>query len=293
MFARMSLPLFVLFANSITVADDNPVISPETRFAAFEPRSDVSGIARPVLTATVPSVVPGRVSSVLVKEGQAVKQGAPLVALDDRRAKAAVVVARAEAAREAAVESAAVQVRLAQNRLARMEKAHQSRATSSFEVEESRALLDEARANLKNAEEAGVTAQATLELRIAELDEYTIRAPFDGVVVQLHAKQGAAVDGSTPIVTIVDLSSLEAEMFLPVAMYGKLGIGKKVTIVAGEPVGRALRGKVMSIAPVIDSASETFRVVVQIPNADRRLPGGFTVVLSDSTLQGVLQTRAN
>jgi len=126
-------------------------------------------------------------------------------------------------------------------------------------------------------QESQARAQANLERALAELDEYTIRAPFDGDVVQVHQQPGATVDRTIPVVTIAERKSLHVQLNLPLAEFGTVTPGSEFLVQADDPVKRSLRARVRSVSPYTNSASRTFRVELEIDNSDERLPAGFTV----------------
>ena len=239
------------------------------------------GIAKPVLQAVMPSLVQGAINEVHVQEGQTVKKGDLLVSLDSKLPRAALLVAKAAAERTGEVDGARAALKLAQKQYSRIEQAFKSNAGSRFEVETQRAQLEQSEAILRQAQEAVAGAQAALALRQAELDQYSIRAPFDGTIIQIHSKTGTAVDGSIPVITVADLSALEIEMFLPITMYGKIKVGSKLPVQANAPINRELTGHVASVSPVINAASSTFRALIRIENKDGKLPAGFSVTVNE------------
>lgn len=85
-------------------------------------------------------------------------------------------------------------------------------------------------------------------------------ALFDGVIVQIHQKQGTAVDGSLPVVTLASHDTLEVEKYVATDRFGPLRNGCTVKFSAGAPVNSELSAEVCSVSPVIDSASNTFVV---------------------------------
>jgi hypothetical protein len=56
-------------------------------------------------------------------------------------------------------------------------------------------------------------------------------------------------------------------------------VGKTFSLAAGKPVNAKLTGTVKTVDRVFDSASQTFRCVLSIDNADQKLPAGFVVTM--------------
>lgn len=248
----------------------------------LEIRSQLHGVARPLQNAVLTSLVPGRIMTIHIAEGRRVTAGEALVSLDDRLAKAQVEASRREAAQVAMLERAELAYQQAERRLMRLEQAALQNATAAFEIEEARSLKEQARAERDAAQEAIAVAQANLTMAEEQLRRNTIYAPFDGVIVQIHQKQGTAVDGSLPVVTLASLDTLEVEMYVPSDRFGSIRNGSTVNLSAGAPVNSELVAKVCSVSPVIDSASNTFRCVLQIDNTTAGLPAGFSVVLTNA-----------
>ena len=248
----------------------------------LEIRSQLHGVARPLQNAVLSSLVPGRIMTIHVAEGRRVSVGDPLVSLDDRLAQAQVEASRREAAQVAMLERAELAYQQAERRLSRLEQAALQNATAAFEIEEARSLKEQSRADRDAAKEAIAVAEANLTMAEEQLRRNTIYAPFDGVIVQIHQKQGAAVDASLPVVTLASLDTLEVEMYVPSDRFGSIRNGSTVKLSAGAPVNTDLSAKVCSVSPVIDSASNTFRCVLQIDNTAAGLPAGFSVVLTNA-----------
>lgn len=255
--------------------------SPDATYESNTSGNSMYGVARPVRAAEMPSLVHGLITKVHVQEGDDVKAGQLLVSLDDRMPRAAVAVAQVAASRKAVLNQAKAQLKVAKARLGRMQEAFQAQASSSFELEASQAEFEKTKSVILAAEEEQAAAAATLELRKAELERYSIRAPFDGTVVQIHSRVGSTVDPSKVVIDVADLSELEAELFLSVEMYGKVKTASALQFEANAPVNQRLTGRVVSVSPVINAASKTFRTVVGFPNKDSLLPAGFSIVLDE------------
>lgn len=248
----------------------------------LEIRSQLHGVAKPQKNAVMSSLVAGRVMTLHVAEGAQVAAGDKLVSLDDRLLVAQVEAARIEAERVGALQKAEVVLQQTERRFKRLEQAALKIATATFEIQEAQAQMDQARAERDAAKEAKAVAGANLKLAEEQLHRNTVFAPFDGVVIQLHQKVGMTVDPSLPVVTIVDLSTLEVEMYVPVDRFGSFRTGSDVTLRASAPVNRNVQAVVRSVSPVIDSASNTFRCVMTIDNSSGELPAGFSVWLGDA-----------
>lgn len=235
------------------------------------------GIARPAQYAELRSAADAPILEVRVRTGDAVKAGEVLVRLDDRLPQSAVRVAQVAAARTGALSVASIRLQLAEQQLQRAVLALQRQAGSQFEVDEKTAARDQAQAQVTVEKESLARDRANLDRALAELSEFSIRAPFDGEVVQVHQKAGSTVDRSNPVITIANRRQLSVELHLPLTDFGAVKPGYTLTLHADAPVQCSLSARVTTVSSFVNSASRTFRVELEIDNADRQLPAGFTV----------------
>ncbi len=126
--------------------------------------------------------------------------------------------------------------------------------------------LQQARANLEQARREKALAEAKLAQRI-------LRSPIDGIVTERYLSPGQRVQDQ-PVVKIVAIDPLQVEIIVPAARFNTLQRGQAVRIVPQlHGIGPA-RGEITYIDRIIDPASNTFRVLVRLPNPDGRIPAG-------------------
>lgn len=244
--------------------------------AGLEP-VQLHGVVRPAFRVDLPPLVNGMIKSLKVKEGQRVQAGEPLVQLDDDVPRARLAAARVETELKGALRRAQVELRRSQQRLQRI-AGLQSRTLANYEVAEAEIAVEQAEAFVEQQQDTLRSAEATRQLAEAQLKQFVILSPINGIVTEVHAKAGA-VDPSAPILTISDLSTLEIEMHVPARLFGKIKPGAQLPLDASAPVSRRLNSRVVSVSPIIDSASDTFRCLLSIDNQNLALPAGFRVNL--------------
>ena len=237
------------------------------------------GVVKPSQMAELPSLVPGTISAVHVKEGQYVSKGTPLVTLDDRIPRARLAAATVEAKLTGRLKRAEVDLKMAERRLTRLTTALSRNAGAAFEIEEAEGVRDQAAAAVRQEQDVLKAAEANRQLAEAELAQYTISAPFDGLVARIHQKSGTA-DPSTVLITVANLSSLEVELHLPASTYGTVKPAQTLRLKASAPISTTISASVVSVAPMINSASNTFRCLLKIDNTTAQHPAGFSVVLN-------------
>ena len=76
------------------------------------------------------------------------------------------------------------------------------------------------------------------------------------------------------ILTVAEMDPLRVEAFLPVALYGTLKVGDTAQVMPEQPVGGRYAAKVTVVDQVLDAASGTVGVRLELPNPGLRLPAG-------------------
>ncbi len=232
----------------------------------------ISCILRPVHEISVVPPVAGILESVAVDRGDRVEQGQVLARLVSRVEEAQLAAARSRAQSRATVQAREAQLADAERRLAQV-RALAKRGTAAqnqldevtMEAEVARSLVTEA-ADLRLAAEMEVAAAA------AAVDLRTIRAPVAGIVLTRAADPGEYAAADRPLLDLVTVDVLLAEVLMPASAYGQITLGQNAAVQSeGAP---AATGVVDAIDPVINAASRSFGLRLRIDNADGGLTSG-------------------
>ncbi len=216
--------------------------------------------------------------SVDVEESDRVTKGQVLAKLYDRLQEVVVESARVRAESTAELERAKLNIEDAQLTYDRISAAFERAAANELEVRRARIILDEAKASQGAALDNKALADVNLRLEQRRLERYEIRAPFDGTIIEVVAEPGERLtDADNVVLHLADLDTLEAQVNLPIELYGDLKVGGGYTLIADEPINRELTWELKTITPLFDTASRTFRCVFSRANPQGKLPAGFTV----------------
>ncbi len=109
------------------------------------------------------------------------------------------------------------------------------------------------------------------------LDNTVLRSPISGVVTARNYDKGDMYAMSSPIYTVQQITPVKILVGVSETDYTKVHKGDKVTVTADALPGRTFTGSVVRLYPVMDPASHTFKVEVQIPNGDRLVRPGMYV----------------
>src|SRR5262245_2518245 len=225
--------------------------------------------------------VRGCIERVVAEEGQAVRKGQELVALDGREYRIAMEEARArylKALGVIAVEEDSVQgstdPEVLDGKIAELDALEkQGKITREERREREIALGVQAlrqggyRRELVEARSGLSQARADEERARLNLERTVIRAPFDGVVSELRLAVGQLLNLSDPVCTLVDNVALEAELGVLESDVGGLAIGRPALLVV-PALDETLRVKVDVINPSIEPQSRTCRVLLRVRNTD-------------------------
>ena len=115
--------------------------------------------------------------------------------------------------------------------------------------------------------------EAILHQVAAKLEMKIIRSPVDGVVVKVDLSAGEYV-GEKQIMTIAQIDPLNVEVVVPGSEYGTIKKGMLAEVRPESPVGGVYTGKVMIVDRVVNAASGSFGVRVELPNPNLAIPSG-------------------
>lgn len=120
--------------------------------------------------------------------------------------------------------------------------------------------------------------QAQVELKLAreKLDNYTIRAPFDGVAVAVsNLDPGDTVESGTRIAILMDTSEMTFDVSIDELDISKVEIGQKVNVTVEALDNKQIEGEVTAIAPEGQSSNgvTSYDVTVTIPGSEKLMSG--------------------
>jgi len=230
---------------------------------------NASGYVTARRRATVSSKVTGKVVEVNVEEGMRVRKGQVLARLDDSIARASLELAEAqlEATRQSAHES---EVRLdeALLTLGRRNQLLAEGVIGQADLDAAQAEVDSLKARIAAQQEQTVVAERQVALARTQLDDLTIRSPFDGVAISKDAQPGEMVSPvsagggftRTGISTIVDMTSLEIEVDVNESYINRVEDGQAVTATLDAYPDWKIPARVITTVPTADRQKATVLV---------------------------------
>jgi len=194
--------------------------------------------------------VSGRITDILVREGQEVGAGTPLFKVDDAELKAQV--AQADAERQ-----------LARQALERTKQLIAQNASSTSDLEQ--------------AEAKSRGADANHDVLKTRLDRTVVRAPFAGVIGRRLVSIGTYVSSQTPLITLQSVNPQHASFDVPERYADRLRRGQLVSFQVAALPGKNFSGEVVFVDPVVSLPGRTILIKARVPNNEHQLQAGMFI----------------
>jgi RND family efflux transporter MFP subunit len=230
-------------------------------------------LIKPYVVVNVSSAVEGVLKTVTVDRGDPVQQEQILASLESGAEQAAVARQRAQAAMQAPIKINQERLELSARQLLRSEGLYEKSLIAADELDKTETSKRLAALTLQEALEKQRLAEFDLQRAIEELARRTIKSPITGVVVERLRNPGEFAD-ENPILTLAQMHPLRVEVFLPVALLGRVDVGMRAEVMPEAPVGGAYEAQVTVVDRVVDAASGMFGARLELPNPTYRLPAG-------------------
>lgn len=198
----------------------------------------------------------GIIDSIQAQRGEAVRPGQALATLDQREFELD------RRAAEAAFSAAEADFK-------RYQELSSQKLASKAELEQRKARYEQAKVDLEKAK--------------LTIDRSVIRAPFEGIVVDRTARVGqkVLVEDTAPLFKISAMRPLLARVYLSEKWLDRLHVGDSVSVTSAQFSRASSSGKISFLSPVVDPASGTFQVIVDVaPDAHRIFRPGTAVKIT-------------
>lgn len=231
------------------------VVAEKVKFSRQSQRVDAVGTAQALLSVSLYPAVADRVTGVHITPGQAVSKGDVLVELDARRQRVAV-------------QRAQIQLADTERTVQRLAASREQEAIPQSDLDDAVTLRDLRRVELDEAE--------------ANLEDRTVRAPFDGVVGITDVQVGDRINEDTMITSIDDRSQLYIDFRAPEGALDLLEMNPTLRVTPWQQSGDPLGATIAQIDSRLDITNRTIRVRALIENPEERFRPGtsFRVELS-------------
>lgn len=268
----IALPLLVL--TGCTARQAAPAAPPEvsglatakTEMVAIPSASDAVGTVYAAESAVLAAQVSGRITAVLVHEGDVVRAGQPLAQLDDAKARAAV--GREKASLESSrhqVEAAQTESELAASTLGRYQILRDRKSVSPQEFDEVSRRAQVANAQLESAGAQLAAAEAAASEASTIAGYSAVTAPFSGTITARHVDPGALAAPGVPLLEIARAGPLQLHATVDESLLPSVREGATILVTLPALSAVPVEGRVADIVPAADPATHSFLIKVALP----------------------------
>jgi len=231
---------------------------------------EYDGLIEPYVVVDIGTPAEGIVATVSVDRSNSVKAGQVLVEMESSVERAALEKAKAMAIFDG-------EINLQKTQLAFAKRVHARVRTlagiSNHDKDQAATEIIRTGHYLKKAREKSTLAKFELQKARAILDRCSIKSPISGVVVERYVSPGEYVDNQ-PLLRVAQIDPLRVEVIVPARIFGRIFPGMTATIVPELTEYGEQTATVTIVDKVIDSASNTFGVRLELPNAELQMPSG-------------------
>jgi HlyD family secretion protein len=271
-----------------------------------------SGKIQPKTSVNISADTSGRVTELVVNEGERVTKGQFLLQIDPRllrtrvqSGEASLGAARSQAEQlKLSIDSARASLKLAEDNFKRQQELWKGGLTTRELLEKAENELKMRRADLSSQEQQIRTQQlrmqqeqATLESARTDLSKVRIESPINGIVTRRNIEAGeTAVVGTmnnagTVLLTIADMSVIEAEVEVDETDIPSVSIGQKAKVTIDAMPDKTFTAKVTEIgnSPIQATGAQqttqatNFKVVLTIEGEIPEVRPGFTCTAEITT----------
>lgn len=222
-----------------------------------QPSANFVGTLYFARSAQVAAEVDGIVLKSFVDDGNVVKAGDRLVRLDDDLLKTEIAGTRAS------YEQNQVDVEQAQRDYDRFAALSEQKSVAISEFESYGTKLN-------RLKKLSTVLQARLDRLLLEQKKKTVRAPFDGLVIEKLVEAGEWVKAGGTIISLADNSSFDVHVDIPSTIIPFLVPGKEVML---KVAGQEMQGTFTAIIPRGDISTRTFIAKFALPGSKRLFEG--------------------
>jgi RND family efflux transporter MFP subunit len=231
---------------------------------------EYDGLIEPNVVVDIGAPAEGIVAKVAVDRSSSVKKGQTLVQLESSVQWAALEKAKAMTTFDSEIGLQEVQLAFTKRIYGRVKTLS---AISIHDKDQAATEIYLTKYRLEKARENSTLAKLEQKKAQALLNRCYIKSPISGVVVERYVSPGEYVN-TQPLLRVAQIDPLRVEVIVPAQIFGKISPGMTATIIPELREYGQQTATVSIVDKVIDSASSTFGVRLELPNAEHKIPAG-------------------
>jgi RND family efflux transporter MFP subunit len=215
------------------------------------------------------------ITAVKVERGDTVRKGEVLVEFDSGVEKATADLAKLRAEMKSAVDARKARADFAVVKHERRTQLVSQNYVSKQELDEAEAERRLSEAELREAQDNRRIAEVEHRRAVEALRQRVLVSPVNGIVVERLMHPGEVSElGRKPILKIAEVGTLHVETILPADAYRQIAKGDTATVRLEPAIGGTFPAKVVVVDPMLDAASGTFGVRLELAKGERGAPAG-------------------
>ena len=223
----------------------------------------LDGSVEAINASTISAQTSGQIKEVLFDVDDLVKAGSVIVVIDDTEQKAALAQARAN------LDSAKAKRTNAEKDYQRIKDVYAKKAVS-------KSVMDKASSDRQAARAAVDAAQAALTQAEQQLEYTKVKAPYTGIVTQRFVEVGEIASAGQQLMSGISLEHLRVNVDVPQSVIEAVRTKKEAGLLIN---GQWVQSAGLTVFPVADASTDTFRVRLDIPPGVARVyPGMYLKV---------------
>ena len=236
-------------------------------------------VIQPTEVVELSSSVSGIIGAVNVDRSDPVEIGQVVAQLQSDVEQAQVELSKQRAGFEGEIESKRASLGFARRNQERTQKLYTKKAVPFGVLDEAKTDAVLAATELRTAQQNRRMAELELARAEATLALRTVRSPISGVVMERLKSAGEFVEDK-PILRIAQIDPLRVEVIVPVGKFGTITTGMRAEVTPELTRKRKYIAEVTIVDKVVDAASGTFGVRLELPNPGNFIPGGLRCSLT-------------
>ena len=261
-----------------TGKSDKPLVAVEVaplKSAELEERTELTGSLQAESRIQVRARVSAYIRQLPFDIGDRVDTTKAIVQLDDAHHQELVTSATAALrVAEAQKRSKEEELKQADNNVRRLIELRTSGVSTQQQLEQTQSAMAVAQAEVDLAEARVEEARSNLQSAQLALKETTIDSPISGIVAERFVEPGDLAHPDDVLLTIIDLSRVRTLVHVVERDYARVKIGQQAEVTVDALPGETFRGTITRKAPIIDEATRTAAVQIEIDNDDGTLRPG-------------------
>ncbi|MBM81317.1 MAG: hypothetical protein CMJ78_12100 [Planctomycetaceae bacterium] len=242
---------------------------------SIEDRIELVGSLEPVSQVEVRSRISGYIKSLPFDIGDRIEVGDVVVELDDSRNQELVTKATATLrVAEAQLKTARSKQSLAEKQLVRLVELNKTGVATEQETEQAESQVDIAKTEVELEQARVAESASTLDHAKIALKETKLVATSSGVVSQRWVEAGDLAKPDVPLLAIVDLNKVRTTVHVVEKDYPKVKLDQIASVQTDAYPNKRFTGAVIRKAPVLDAATRTATIFIEIDNPQFLLKPG-------------------